>query len=43
MSTERRPRTFVEIVDAGAVDFDETAAGRQGLLDPPRGPRGENG
>jgi hypothetical protein len=40
---ERRTRTFIEIMDAGAVNFDEMAAGRQRLLDPPRGPSRENG
>jgi hypothetical protein len=40
---ERRARTFIDVMDAGAVDFDETAARRQRFLDPPRRPCGENG
>ncbi len=38
-----RTRTFIEVMDAGAIDLNETAARRQHLLDPSRRPRRENG
>ena len=43
MKQERRPRAFVEIVNARTVDVDETSERRHYLLNSPRGPRRENG
>ena len=39
---ERRPRAFVEIVDARPIDVDETPERRHGFFDLPGGSRREN-
>lgn len=40
---DRRARAFIQIMDAGAVDFDEAAKRRHRLLDLPRRPCSKQG